>query len=125
MNCEDNEGDNIEVNDVVQDYYLRQAHGDYANCEGVHDLLRRVIIVYLWTWLPAGRQNEDVCAFGHRFGYREFNELPSKHSTGTSSMGFDMSLTMYSMMKVNLRNRITMLLLRVPAKNINPWLSMG
>lgn len=70
MNCEDNEGDNIEVNDVVQDdSILRQAHGDYANCEGVHDLFPEGdYCLFYGLEFPAGRQNEDVCAFGHRFG---------------------------------------------------------
>lgn len=53
------------------------------------------------------------------------DEFASQAQHKNKLSGFEMSLTMYSIMNVNLMNKITMLHLRVPAKNISPIAFQG
>lgn len=70
VDCKDNEGNDVEINDVVQNYpILRQAHGNYGNCDGINNLFAK-FKYFLFNVLKFSTccQDEDVTTFGDIFG---------------------------------------------------------
>lgn len=70
MDCKDNESNDVEINDIVQNYpILRQAHGNDSNCDGIDNLFAKLkYCLFNVLKFSACCQDENVTTFGHIFG---------------------------------------------------------